>query len=336
MQICRRRSRSNRLTSSGSPEEIARVSTRFRPHGKSTTASPTLGMSHHGERGRAASIVKLRCDRSRKTRSASARRAPGAASGTSLPVSSARWKSAGWRRMKAQPTARSRLVAPPNWRSCSRSEGGRGGEADPAAAHEGEGGRAERLGGREERALLHPQLEVLEAERHAPRAPGLRAERQVDEAVDLARLLPAHDRPAPPAPLHREPPVGDPRPRLGRREHLDVGVEPGRPFRRGRPPEEAQHRLVRGEGERRASSSTARCSGAAKSHSASQAADVAGLPGRLDPPEERGRVRVGRRGPGASPGQERRSRRPARAARAGRRGRRVRGSSWWASEAVPK
>jgi hypothetical protein len=61
----------------------------------------------------------------------------------------------------------------------------RGGEADPAAAHEGDAGRPQRVGGREERALLHPQLEVLEPQRHPARAPGRGSQREVHEAVDL-------------------------------------------------------------------------------------------------------------------------------------------------------
>ena len=103
------------------------MSTR-RPCGKSTTASPSPGSSHHGERGRSASSAKLRVARARKRRSASARRAcaADALSGSSRAGSTARWKSAGCTRANAHPTATSSFGPPEYWRSCSFSEGGRG------------------------------------------------------------------------------------------------------------------------------------------------------------------------------------------------------------------
>ena len=269
--------------------------------------------------------MKLRCDRSRKTRSASR---PARARGR-LRLELARLERAvevGGVEADEGPVDRAVEARRAAELAQLLALGGRRrGEADPAAAHEDEGGRAERLGGREERALLHPQLEVLEAERHVPRAPGLRPERQVDEAVDLARLLPAHDRPGPPAPLHREPPVEDLRPRLGRGEHLDVGVEPGRPFRRGRPPEEAQHGLVRGEGELEGLLLDGPLLRRREVPQREPRREVPGLPGRLDPPEEaRPRPRRAPRAGRFRPGSSVKKSSPARAARAGRRGRRMR------------
>ncbi len=194
MQIWIWRSRSNRFTSSASLLESAKVSTRLR-HGKSTTASPALGSSHQGEPGRGASSTKLRNERSAKIRCACSSRGAASGSGSSCEVSIRRPRSPGCIRTKHH--------------SIGTSSAGIAGEApqllalgprtrvdaDPPAAHEHQDGRADRLRVREERAVLQPQLEVLEAERHAVRAPGMARERHVHEPVHDVGLRPADERP---------------------------------------------------------------------------------------------------------------------------------------------
>jgi hypothetical protein len=131
-------------------------------------------------------MMKLRWERFRHTRCASARRVPGSASGTRRPVS----VEVGGVQAHEGPAD----LAVNRLRARELAEllalgGRRRGEADAGAAHEGEGGRAQVLGGREERSVLHPELEVLEPKRHPPRPPGRRPQREVHQAVDLAGLL---------------------------------------------------------------------------------------------------------------------------------------------------
>ena len=121
-----------------------------------------MGISHQGERGSGASIVKLRWERSRHTRSASARRGPGFVSGTRF----ARLQRAveiggvqadeGPADLPVQGQLAGELAD-------LLALGGRGRrEVDPRAAHEGERRGPERVGGREQRAVLDAELEVLE------------------------------------------------------------------------------------------------------------------------------------------------------------------------------
>ena len=278
--------------------------TRFLPQGKSTIASPGLGISHHGERGSGASIVKVRCERSRHTRSASARRASGSVSGTRLA-----------RVEGAVEVGRVQANEGPGDLAVQRrlagelaqllALGGRGGREDDArAAHEGEGRRPEGVGGGVEGAVLHPQLEVLEAQRHTPRAPGLRSEREVDEAVDLPGFLPADDGPAFRALLHREPPESHLGPRLGRGEDLDVGAEPRRPLGGSGPPEEVQDGLVRGERRPDGVILGGSLPRAREVPQREPCCEVPRLPGAFEVGQERGRVLVGLDGTRASRGEE--------------------------------
>ena len=176
-------------------------------------------------------MMKLRPERSRHTRSASARRAPG----FGLRLEPARLERAVEVR-GVEPDERPAHLAVDR-----RSRPRTAGAARARRAGRGRSARAPRprtrtrsgpsvLGGREERAVLHPQLEILEAQRHPARAPG----RGPSERCTRPSIWPAscrvHDGPAPRAPLDPEPPVGDPRPGLGRLEDLHVGVEARRPL----------------------------------------------------------------------------------------------------------
>ncbi len=193
MQICSRRSRSNRFTSSTSFEVSANVSTRLRPQGKSTTASPIPGISHHGERGSGASTMKLRSERSRNSFSARARRPPGFGVGLEDALA-----------LRAQEVHRVAAQEQPVHLAIDRDAsselaqllalgGGPGREAHPRAAHEDEERGPDRVGRREQRPVLQVELQVADAQLEAAHAERLRPERQVDEAVHLSDFLARDD-----------------------------------------------------------------------------------------------------------------------------------------------
>ena len=103
---------------------------------------------------------------------------------------------------------------------------GRGarGDADEPIPHEHEGRGPERCRREEEGAVLHPQLEIGQAQGQAVGAKARRIEVDVDETVDLALVAPPRDLRPRGAALDLESELLDPGARLDRGE--DLGVHP--------------------------------------------------------------------------------------------------------------
>ena len=99
-------------------------------------------------------------------------------------------------------------------------------EVHDPVAHEEEGGRSDGDGRGEERAVVHLEREVVEAERQAVGLVALGIQGQVHEPVDEAHVFPPREQPARAAVLQGEQPLLDPSPRLGGGEDLGAGLEP--------------------------------------------------------------------------------------------------------------
>ena len=106
-------------------------------------------------------------------------------------------------------------------------------EAHERVPHEEQRGRPYGGGRGEDRAALHLEEEVVEAQREAGGLIAVGVEREVDEAVDDADVLTARDHPSRAAAFQREQPLFDPSPRLGDAEGLGADLDAGRRRRAG-------------------------------------------------------------------------------------------------------
>ncbi len=191
---------------SGSEPLIANVSLPFLPASKFTSASPLEGTTHHGEPGRSPSRTKDRGAWSRKNRSAAPNRTGSVRVGLE-----ARRNQHGIDVLRVDsdigrldPLGHLRASAElPELFALGLRAGPDVHDAFPDEHHRR---RPQLPHGREERAPVHVQVEVLEAQPQAVRAEARGVEGEMDQPVDPAGLRAFGQSPSPGAALqtHRE------------------------------------------------------------------------------------------------------------------------------------